>query len=311
MQGANNLAGGVEKSVGVCLFIQMRNLLLSALILASAFQTAFGQSYTSGDYGYIPYNNQAYITYYTGAGGAVVIPSTLNSYPVVSIGQSAFSQSALTSVIIPNSVTSIGEYAFAYNPSLTNVTIPNSVTSIGYNAFSVCTGLTSITIPNSVTSIGGGAFYACSGLASITIPNSVTSIGDGVFQACTSLTSVSIPNSVTSIGSYAFSNTALTIVIIPSSVTSIGSYAFASSNLGQVVLSSTTTFPSNAFPPTAFFEKYVGSVGAPTTTATQADLASTKAGLASTKADLASTKAELAKIKADLKGAFPKLFYKR
>jgi len=83
-------------------------------------------------------------------------------------------------------------------------------------------------------------------------------------------------------------------------VTSIGSYAFAYSNLGQVVLFTTTTFPSNAFPPTAFLEPYVGSVGAPIITATQADLARTKADLARTKADLASTKAELAKIKTDL-----------
>ena len=112
--------------------------------------------------------------------------------------------SGLTSVTIPNSVTSIGNYAFYYCSGLTSVTIPNSVTTIGERAFSGCSGLTSVTIPNSVTSIGEGAFKYCSGLTSVTIPNSVTSIGSSAFQYCSGLTSVTIPNSVTSIGSYAF-----------------------------------------------------------------------------------------------------------
>ena len=73
---------------------------------------------------------------------------------------------------------------------MTSITIPNSVTSIGDYAFGICEGLTSITIPNSVTSIGKGAFNTCSGLTSVTIPNSVTSIGDYAFFACTGLTSV-------------------------------------------------------------------------------------------------------------------------
>ena len=87
---------------------------------------------------------------------------------------------------------------------LTSVTIPNSVTSIRNRAFSGCSGLTSITIPNSVTSIELGAFYHCSGLTSITIPNSVTSIGISAFSDCSGLTSITIPNSVTSISDEAF-----------------------------------------------------------------------------------------------------------
>ena len=77
--------------------------------------------------------------------------------------------------------------------NLTSVTIPNSVTSIEYSAFRDCTGLTSVTIPNSVTSIGESAFYFCTGLTSITIPNSVTSIGYEAFYECTGLTSVTAP----------------------------------------------------------------------------------------------------------------------
>ena len=91
---------------------------------------------------------------YKGAGGDVVIPGT-----VTVIGEKAFYECrSLTSVIIPNSVTSIGDHAFYYCSGLTGVTIPNSVTSIGEYAFSGCSGLTSVTIPNSVTSIGYSAF---------------------------------------------------------------------------------------------------------------------------------------------------------
>jgi len=109
----------------------------------------------------------------------------------IGIGSGAFSDCTdLTSVTIPNSVTSIGDSAFWRCTNLTSVTIGNSVTSIGNRAFSDCTGLVSVTIGNSVTSIGNRAFSDCTGLTSITIPNSVMSIGSGAFNGCTSLTSV-------------------------------------------------------------------------------------------------------------------------
>ena len=132
-----------------------------------------------------------------------------------------------TSYTIPNSVTSIGNYAFCGCSGLTSITIPNSVTSIGNYAFWGCSGLTSITIPDSVTSIGSWAFENCTGLTSITIPNSVTSIGNGAFAGCTGLTSITIPNSVTSIRYGAFWGcTGLTSITIPDSVISIGNRAF-------------------------------------------------------------------------------------
>ena len=134
---------------------------------------------------------------------------------------------AKTSITIPNSVTSIGDYAFCGCTGLTSITIPTSVTSIGDYAFCGCTGLISITIPTSVTSIGDYAFSNCTGLTSIDIPNSITSIVNRMFYGCTGLTSITIPNNITSIGGGAFSGcTGLTSITIPNSVTSIGGSAF-------------------------------------------------------------------------------------
>ena len=144
----------------------------------------------------------------TSTTGAITVPATLGGYPVTSIGNYAFFDcSGLTSITIPDSVTSIGYSAFSGFSGcsgLTSITIPDCVTSIGYSAFSGCSGLTSITIPDSVTSIGYSAFSGCSGLTSITIPGGVTSIGDYAFSRCSGLTSVAIPDSVTSIGWNAF-----------------------------------------------------------------------------------------------------------
>ena len=185
-----------------------------------------------------PGTGSTYDNYVT---GNLVIPASVTyngtTYPVTALAFVSYGSfenygtfeycGDLTSVTIPNSVTSIGDWAFHECCRLTSVTIPNSVTSIGNNAFDYCIRLTSVTIPNSVTSIGNYAFGLCRHLTSVTIPNSVTSIGQGVFMDCPDLTSVTIPNSVTSIGNYAFGGCfRLTSVTIPNSVTSIGNDAF-------------------------------------------------------------------------------------
>ncbi|MDE6007131.1 MAG: leucine-rich repeat protein, partial [Muribaculaceae bacterium] len=170
----------------------------------------------------------------------LVIPET-----VTSIGSYAFSGcSGLSSVTIPNSVTSIDSGAFYHCSGLSSVTIPNSVTSISGRVFEGCSGLSSVTIPNSVTSIDYFVFYGCSGLSSVTIPNSVTSIGDHVFEGCSGLSSVTIPNSVKSIGSSAFKGcTGLSSVTIPNSVETIHPSAFyGCSGLSSVTIGNSVSF---------------------------------------------------------------------
>lgn len=164
--------------------------------------------------------------------GDVVIPSEAKYYrhyfKVIEIPTAAFSGcSGITSVTIPDGITSIGYHAFSNCTGLTSVTIPNSVTDIGGDAFAGCTGLTSVTISNNVTSIGDGAFYICRGLTEVTIPNSVKFIGNLAFAGCSGLRSVTISNSLTAIGIKVFYGcSSLTSVTIPQSVKSIGNYAF-------------------------------------------------------------------------------------
>jgi Leucine Rich Repeat (LRR) protein len=132
---------------------------LLLLTLAATGQAQF--SFTTN-------NDAITITGYTGSGGAVSIPSTINGLPVTTIGPFAFHEcTSLTSVTIPDTVTAIGDAAFLDCSRLTNVTIPNHVTSVGVGTFAYCTSLTSITIPDTVTNLGIAVFYECSSLTEI------------------------------------------------------------------------------------------------------------------------------------------------
>jgi len=170
--------------------------ILAVFVLAGTSVNA--QTFTNGVWQYIVENGGATITGYTGSGGAVTIPNVVNGVPVKKVGYDwppilGNFNSSVTSITIPNSVTSIGNWTFYNCPSLTRVTIPNSVTSIGDYAFYGLTSLTSLTIPNSVTIIGRFAFQRCISLTSVTIPNSVTSIGFYAFYECDSLVTVYLP----------------------------------------------------------------------------------------------------------------------
>ncbi len=133
------------------------------------------------------------ITGYTGPGGSVVIPSTINGYEVTTIAAYAFdSCSNVTDVTIPNSVFTIGHGAFENCPSLVRVTLPNGLREIEDWTFERCSSLTGITIPNGVTYIGPGAFYLCFSLTNVLIPSSVVDMGWLVFGGCTNLMEITV-----------------------------------------------------------------------------------------------------------------------
>ena len=194
----------------------------------------------------------------------------------------------VTDLVIPDGITSLGNYAFYNYDSLTSVVIPDSVTSIGGYVFYDCDSLTSIVIPDSVTSIGNYAFRSCTSLTSVEIGDSVTSIGSYAFAYCDRLTSIVIPDSVTSIGSYAFVNCVslenvyisdiaawcnisfgdnesnplyyaenlylngqfVTDLVIPDGVTSIGNYAFSGcTSLTSIVIPDSVTSIGQNFIP--------------------------------------------------------------
>jgi hypothetical protein len=188
----------------------------------------------------VTYGSQAYV-------GDIVIPASITvndvDYSVTSIGVDAFSDAAITSVIIGDNVKDIGLQAFMYCKSLVSVTIGKSVTTIGQNAFLLCTNLTKVTIGNSVNIIDDSAFGACINLPSIIIPNSVTTIGDMAFDACNELTSVTIGKGVTTIGIEAFRGCKkLAVVSIPNSVTNIEQGTFYQcNNLATVIIPNSVT----------------------------------------------------------------------
>ena len=205
------------------------------------------------------------ITGYTGSATELEIPSNFDGYTVITIRYEAFYDcTSLTSITIPESVTSIGRSAFYNCTGLISITIGKCVTSIGNFAFYGCTSLKSITIPDNTTSIGESVFSGCTSLTSITvsnnnanycsvdgvlfnkeqtgvfcypagkvnksytIPDGVIGIMNDAFFDCKNLTSIIIPNSVTSIGAYAFYNcTSLKSITIPDGVTRIGTATFA------------------------------------------------------------------------------------
>ena len=196
---------------------------------------------------------------------------------LISIGDGSFSGNAnnvLTSIIIPGSITSIGDRAFYGLTGLTTITLPESITTIGESAFENCTGLTGeLVLPDSLDSLGKSAFnsctsltslvigdglefvgwasfFECTGLTNITFGNNVKGFELNAFAYCSGLKTINLPNSVTSIGNSAFAFcVGLTSVTIPNSVTSIGTGAFDScTSLTSVTIpDSVTSIGEEAF----------------------------------------------------------------
>ena len=236
--------------------------LLSVMLIVSANQTVF--SLSSGDYTFQVTDGLATITEYAGTETNVVVPTLLDGYPVVAIGQYAFADNrTMTSVTLPAGLTEIGRGAFSSCRYLANVTLPASLLTIGDYSFSYCSALADIPLPEGLLTIGNYAFSPCSVLTSITIPGSVTSIGTGTFQRCRSLTAINVNETSAifkSLDGVLYDGAATTLLqypngrtdtsySIPAGVTAIGVYAFAySRNLTSMTIpDGVTTIAQRAF----------------------------------------------------------------
>ena len=198
------------------------NLTLSDFTITASAETS------KNDFEYRVLNDDTIeITKYTGNGGNVVIPSTIDGKKVTGFFTAFSGCENITSITIPNSVENIWWYAFSGCTNLTSITLPNSITNIGSGAFAGCSKLTDIIIPDSVTHLEKGAFMWCTNLTNVIISGRITSIEDDTFNECTNLKSIIIPNNVESIGARAFylcEN--LANITMSDSIKSIGEFAF-------------------------------------------------------------------------------------
>ncbi len=226
--------------------------LLLLLALPAVAQAQIYYTNSSGIWSYTPYNGPVTITGLSGTSpkGGVIMPDTINGYPVVSIADFAFyDMPTLTSFTIGANVTNIGQFALGFCTGLASVSIPNSVTSIGRSAFYECISLSGVTIPPGVTSIGTNTFFNCVSLLSVAMSTNLTSIEEEAFGQCTNLVSATIPDSVTNIGDYAFEDCLRLTSVIGNGVNSIGPWAFYfCASLTSVTLGTNlTSIGSDAF----------------------------------------------------------------
>lgn len=246
--------------------LQMKRALRTALLVLLLSVAGMGkmnaQSFTVDDLNYTVNSNGTSVTL-TGPSdgnywGQLDIPNSVVhggvNYAVTAIGDNAFENCSLTGLTIGNSVVEIGDSAFSYCWGLEgSLVIPNSVTTIGNRAFNSCGFTGNLVIPNSVTTIGDWAFGGCEGFTgNLVIPNSVTTIGEGAFASCRHFSgTLTIPNSVTTISGNAFAVCSgfTGMLTIPDSVTTIGDWAFSCCEgfTGLTIGSSVTTIGNNAF----------------------------------------------------------------
>lgn len=199
--------------------------------------------YILDNYLFYIYNDQVYLISYIGSDNDLVLPESFDGYTYEIHDYAFYHNFNVLSVVIPNAVTGIGNYAFGMCCALQTVNIGNRVAYIGDGAFNECIAMKSIIVPNSVESIGAKAFYNCYNMSSVVIGNNVKTIGDRAFYYCSDLRSVRLGKSVTAIGGGAFGYcSSLESIVIPDTVTSIGDGAFwGCSYLWNVVLGSGIT----------------------------------------------------------------------
>ena len=219
-------------------------LLLLASAIATSLSAAAYDFESAGIYYNITGNNTVEVTYSdrdnNTYSGSISVPETVTNngteYSVTKIGEYAFKGSTVTSVSMPEGITSIEYDAFSECQNLESVTLPESLTTLGYSAFKACKLLKTIKIPSGVTAIPDQCFDGCSSLESVTIPEGVTTIGDYAFGYC-NLNALTLPESLEKIGGYAFTgNKSLKSVNIPAKVKTIETEAFNSCGLTELVI---------------------------------------------------------------------------
>lgn len=199
-------------------------------------------------------NGQATIMSTTAtSSGDLKIPESVTynnvSYTVSSISTKAFSGTTISSVTLPNSITSMGDGCFYCCRTLTSVTLPDGITSLPNECFSGCIKLTNIKLPHGITTLGNYCFDECSNLAAITLPDGITSLGEACFDRCSSLSSIALPDGITSLGEACFYGCyKITSMTIPNSVTSIGVLCFSGTGLTSISIpNSITSLPYGCF----------------------------------------------------------------
>ena len=174
--------------------------------------------------------------------GDIVIPEKVSyngtDYTVTSADYGAFSPTSITSIVLPNSITSLGWFCFKNCSSLKSITLPDGITSLSNNCFEGCSGLTFITLPDNITSLGHDCFLGCSSLKSITLHDNITFLGRSCFSGCSSLKSITLPESINSLRRGCFSGcSSLESVILPDGITSLGRSCFSGcSSLTSITL---------------------------------------------------------------------------
>ena len=148
------------------------------------------------------------------------------TYTIVGIGDGASFGTRITTLVLPNTITRIGDHSFAHCASLRDFVFPERLASIGEGAFQGCRSLTTLSLPDSLESIGNSAFQGCSSLTTLHLPDSLENIGHGAFEGCSSLTSITIPGAIHSIGEGTFEGCSLATVTITATET-IAQKAFA------------------------------------------------------------------------------------
>lgn len=216
------------------------------------------EKYTVDGVEYYVANGEAVAMSYDMSSTSVVIPEKVDKYTVTSIG-TAFANSSIVSISLPDTITSIPSRAFYFCSALTEINIPENVTSIGDNAFYYCTNISSIEIPDNVVSIGRYAFYDCDGLTELVIPDSVETVGSYAFAYLDALTSASLSSSVTAIPNGLFRGCKkLSEIVLPDTLKTIAYSAFDVCTALENVLipKSVTKIETDSFPATTVLNVY-------------------------------------------------------